>query len=130
MLNEEPISERTSLFNLISEINANEIEAVPEEPDVRANLEKDSVELDQKRAELDSFKQDTGERKRYAKNIFKLTCIWVAGIYFLLLLNGFGGLYRWAFHLSDPLMLAAIGSTTANIIGVFLIVTRYFFPKK
>jgi hypothetical protein len=56
-----------------------------------------------------------------------LTCIWIAGIYALMLLEGFA---YWAFHLSDSIMLAAIGSTTANIIGVFLIVTRYFFPKK
>ena len=79
------------------------------------------------KAELDSFRQDTGERKKYAKNILFLTCIWVGGIYLLLLFQGFG--YQ-GFRLSENVLLAAIGSTTANIIGVFLIVTRYFFPKK
>jgi len=124
------ITPSEALPELISAINAKAVEAVPEEPDVRADLEKESIEVDEKRAELQSFIQDTGERKRHAKNIFILTCLWVTGIYALLLLQGFGGLYRWAFHLSDSIMLAAIGSTTANIVGVFLIVTRYFFPKK
>ncbi|MGO9638691.1 MAG: hypothetical protein ACLPXT_05445 [Terracidiphilus sp.] len=133
MPSEDPPLQHTSLTDLtdlIAAINSSAVEAVPEEPDVRANLEKDSVELDQKRAELESFKQDTGERKRYAKKIFILTCTWVTGIYILMLLEGFGGFWCWAFHLSDSIMLAAIGSTTANIIGVFFIVTRYFFPKK
>jgi hypothetical protein len=120
----------TDLTKLIAAINASAVEAVPEEPDAQANLEKSDVELDQKRAELDSFRQDTGERKKYAKNIFILTCIWVSGIYILMLFEGFGGLWHWAFKLSEPIMLAAIGSTTANIVGVFLIVARYFFQKK
>jgi hypothetical protein len=79
------------------------------------------------KAELDSFISDTGARKEYARKIFGLTCLWVGGIYLLLLFQGF---HYNEFRLSDNVMLAAIGSTTGNIIGVFLIVTRYFFPKK
>jgi hypothetical protein len=100
---------------------------VSDEPDPPTKLETEEIDIDHKRAELESFRQDTGERKRYAKNIFVLTCIWVGGIYVLMLLDGFG---VWSFKLSNSIMLAAIGSTTANIVGVFLIVTRYFFPKK
>ena len=109
----------------LESINATALEAVSDEPDDCTTLEQ--FELLQKKAELDSFKLDTASRKEYAKKIFVLTCLWVGGIYLLLIFQGFS--YR-NFRLSDSVMLAAIGSTTANIIGVFLIVTRYFFPKK
>jgi hypothetical protein len=88
----------------------------------------EQVALAKRKAELDSFRQDTEARKSYARRIFTLTCFWVAGIYILLLLQGFGRAIN--FSLGDNILLAAIGSTTANIIGVFFIVTRYFFPKK
>jgi hypothetical protein len=115
-----------ALFKLkLDTISASSLEHVPEDPDDCTTQEQ--LEILRQREVVRSFAQDTGERKKYAKRIFGLTCIWVVGIYALLLLQGFG--YK-GFHLSDQILLAAIGSTTANIIGVFLIVTRYFFPKK
>jgi hypothetical protein len=119
--NEEQQPNRLSLDS----INASAVDAAPVDADACTTSEE--LELARQKAVIASFTQDTGERKKYAKNIFVLTCSWVAGIYLILLLQGFGVL---DFKLSDSVMLAAIGSTTANIIGVFLIVTRYFFPKK
>ena len=109
----------------LNTINASDVEAAPQEPDAHTNLE--TVMLALRQAEVESFKQDTIERKTYAFRIFLLTCAWVTAIYVLMILDGFG--FK-NFHLVDSVMLAAIGSTTANIIGVFLIVARYFFPKK
>ena len=45
------------------------------------------MSLDDARAQaiLDSFKQDTQERKKYARLIFILTCCWISGIYLLLI---------------------------------------------
>jgi len=111
----------------LESINASQMEAVPETPDPKTAGEENAIAQDHKRAEVESYRQDTKERKKYARNIFILTCLWVIGVYVLLLLQGF----RYHdFRLSDSIVLAAIGSTTANIVGVFLIVTRYFFPKK
>jgi hypothetical protein len=53
---------------------------------------------------------------------------WVTAIFVLLVLNGFGAAIY--FKLSDSVLLAAIGSTTANILGIFYIVARYLFPKR
>lgn len=106
-------------------ISASIVEHVPDDPDDCTTQEQ--LEILRLREEVKSFAQDTGERKKYAKRIFGLTCAWVVGIYALLLLQGFR---PFGFKLSDNVILAAIGSTTANIIGVFLIVTRYFFPRK
>ncbi len=121
-----PLDESQSVSQVaLNSINTAIVDESPVEPDDCTSIE--AFDLAHKNAELASFRQDTSERKRYAKNIFSLTCLWVGGIYFLLLLQGFnyGG-----FFLSDKVVIASIGSTTANIIGVFLIVTRYFFPKK
>lgn len=117
---EQPLS-KTELDS----INTAIVDAVSAEPDDCSSLE--SFDLAHKKAELKGFQEDIAARKRYAKNIFVLTCLWVGGIYVLLLLQGFG---HSVFRLADSVLLAAIGSTTANIIGVFLIVTRYFFPRK
>jgi hypothetical protein len=120
-----PQSEDKPLSALaLDSINAAVVERAAVDADDCTTLEQ--IEILKGKAELASFNQDTGERKRYAKNIFILTCLWVGGIYVLLLLQGFG----LHFRLGENVLLAAIGSTTANIIGVFLIVTRYFFPKK
>ncbi len=123
MPSDEPVEPPLNLAS----IDAAQMESVPETPDAKSGLEESEIQRSQKRAELESYQQDTKERKKYAARIFSLTCLWVVGIYALLLLQGFQ--YR-GFRLADSLVLAAIGSTTANIVGVFLIVTRYFFPKK
>ena len=78
-------------------------------------------------AQTEGYKQDTAERKKYAFRVFVLCCCWVSAVFLLLLFEGFG---HSAFHLSDGVVLAAIGSTTANIIAVFVIVARYLFPDK
>ncbi len=41
-------------------------------------------------------------------------------------------LWQWlaAFELPEPVVLALIGGTTANVIGLFLVVARYLFPRQ
>jgi hypothetical protein len=34
------------------------------------------------------------------------------------------------FGLSEPVMLALLGSTTLSVIGIFLIVANYLFPRR
>ena len=77
-------------------------------------------------AQTEGMRQDIRERKKYA--IFLLCGIWIAAVFLLLLAQG---LAHWThFDLPQPVLLAAIGSTTANIIAVFVIVARYLFPGK
>ncbi len=79
-------------------------------------------------AQTEGLRQDIQERKKYASRIFVLCGIWIAAVFLLLTAQG---LSRWtSFNLPQPVLLAAIGSTTANIIAVFLIVARYLFPGK
>ena len=78
-----------------------------------------------------SLEQDIEERKTYAFLFFRLSCTWIAVIVVLLLLQGFGEFwYRNYFHLHKDIVLAAIGATTVNILGILYVVANYLFPKK
>lgn len=76
--------------------------------------------------------QDTEERKKYARRFLYLACAWVAIVTLVLLLQGACSRGRGAFTfaLSDTVLLATIGSTTANILGILYVVANYLFPKK
>ncbi len=86
----------------------------------------EAAELDLHRVEIESRKQDIGERKRYAKAVFLLICTWLLALFLVLGLQGFktGG-----FSLSDSVLLALVGGTTVNVIGIFIVVVSYLFPK-
>jgi hypothetical protein len=117
-----PAADSTILLDSIKDAV---VAAASDEPDDCTTQEQ--YDQARRREELESSKQDREERKKHADNIFILTCSWVVGIYLLLIFQGFQ--YN-GFRLTDHVILAAIGSTTANIVGVFLIVTRYLFPKR
>lgn len=109
-------------------INASQLDQVSDDPDIKTVKEELDVERGHRQAQLESYKQDTQERKKYAARIFLVCASWVTAIFVLLVLNGFGAAID--FKLSDSVLLAAIGSTTANILGIFYIVARYLFPKR
>ena len=79
--------------------------------------------------EIKDFIQDRDERKKYALRIFVLICAWIGLLFAVLALEAVGSPMGW-FHLNDPILLALIGGTTANVLGIFYIVTRYLFPRK
>jgi hypothetical protein len=94
------------------------------------------------------LQQDRIERQKYAKYLFQLICLWLLGIYSIILLNGFNGSILSvrtddipvirrvrvvpSFELSDAVLLALIGGTTINVLGLFVIVANYLFtpPKE
>jgi hypothetical protein len=70
------------------------------------------------------LRQILKHRGGYAFGIFLLVVLWLVGIFLILVCQGFA----WhGFHLDDSVLLAAIGSTTANIIGVLLIIVKFIF---
>ena len=104
------------------------------------------IEVDRQKAELEGFRQDITERKEYARKIFSMLCLWLVGVFAMLLLQGFlsdttsppmiishgKALYaiRTVFKLSDSVLLAVVGGTTASVISIFIIVANYLFPKR
>ena len=74
----------------------------------------------------DQLEQDNANRKLYAKRLFVLIICWFFGLFALLFCQGFA-MKKW-FFLPENVLLAAIGGSTLNVLGVFAIVVRYLFP--
>lgn len=70
--------------------------------------------------------QDRDQRKEFADRIFNLIKWYLAGVFLLLFVNG----APLNFHLDNEIFLILLGTTTANIIGIFAFVARYLFHKK
>lgn len=75
-------------------------------------------------AELNNYKQNTEERKKYANLIYQYTCFWSMFIGVVVIGCGAGKL-----HLSDLVITTLIGSTTVTLTGFFYLVTQYLFNK-
>jgi hypothetical protein len=93
------------------------------------------------------LQQDRLERQKYAKYLFNLICFWLLGIFTIIIFSGLNastirlnyqdlpvvrrveGVPK--FELSDGVLLALIGGTTINVLGLFVIVANYLFnsPK-
>jgi hypothetical protein len=101
-------------------------------PDRETLQEESDLEKEHAKAVLRGLTQDIQERKKYARWFFILACCWLAAITGLLLLQGFGSFWfgRMQFRLADNVLLAVIGSTTVNVLGILYVVATYLFPKK
>lgn len=91
-----------------------------------AREERDFLENEHLRSSLLDRKQDRKERLKYAKRIFILLVAWISALGVIIAFQGFG--FR-GFRLSDAVVLALVGSTTISVIGIFLIVANYLFPR-
>lgn len=105
-----------------------ETEAPSQAADDKTRHEERDLERQEYGAHIDGLKQDIKERKVYAGRIFSLLSIWLIGMFLLLLLQGFGK--HLGFILGENVLMAAIGGTTINVIGIFLVVVRYLFPQR
>ena len=92
----------------------------------RLDTERLQAEVDTLKIEVKSREQDMAARQLYANRIFWLIATWLLVVFFFLVGDGFslGG-----FDLTDAVLISLIGGTTANVIGIFLIVVSYLFPK-
>ena len=95
-------------------------------PDAPTQLETASNANIKLEIENQGLTQNIEERKKYAHRIYCMISVWLGGVFVILLLAGFNFL---SFRVSDSVLLAVIGSTTVNVLGLFYIVTNYLFPK-
>lgn len=70
--------------------------------------------------------QDRDQRKEFSDRIFNLIKWYLVAVFSLLFLNG----VPFHFHLDNEIFIILLGTTTANIIGIFAFVARYLFHKK
>lgn len=86
--------------------------------------EREKIENNRKKEELKTAKQNREERKKYAKWIFWLLVCYVLVVMVLLYFCGFR-----LTTLSETVLVTLLSTTTVNMIGIFLVVTKYLFSK-
>jgi hypothetical protein len=127
MPSEERSLNRSSVSDKISSISAAAVSSIEDIPDSKTRLESAEIWKDFARTRIRSLSQDIDERKKYAHRIFCLICCWLGICFSLLGLEGFA---HWTqFSLPEGVLMAVIGSTTVDVLGIFYIVTHYLFPK-
>lgn len=107
-----------------------------QQPDDQAADEPTALEQEKLRqakatyeVELGGKKQNINARKEYATKIFGLIKVWLGSILALVFLSGIGKAKN-LFTLSDSVLIALITTTTASVVGLFVIVVNYLFNNK
>lgn len=77
--------------------------------------------------ELRQIDEIVESRKEFANKIFLLVVCWLVALGAVVLLVGFKS--ETGFELDSKVVLALIGGTTLNVLGIFTIVTNFLFPK-
>jgi hypothetical protein len=85
----------------------------------------ETLRLEDRRELLKGRKQDRRERKRYAELVFRLVCWWLAGVMVLVCAAGLEAL-----HLDETVLMTIVGSTTASVAAIFVVVAKYLFPPR
>ena len=88
-------------------------------------LEKQALELQLLKAQIQKFEYDNESRREFSRNIFAVVVVWMFLVFMVVVQCALG---KW--HLPDPVLIALITTTTANVIGIFIIVANYFFNKE
>lgn len=100
-----------------------DIELTTEEEFTRKEKE---LHLRRSEHELKESQQNTELRKIYINRNFLLTCVWLVIVLLVVLCQGFG---LGHFNLHDSVLITLLSTTTANIIGVLVIVITYLFKN-
>lgn len=80
-----------------------------------------SEQIDLKRAQTDRYKSDTKDRKWLAEWSTAVVSIWLFLVITILIKN------HDSIHLSDSVMIALLGTTTLNVLGLMFIVLKGHF---
>lgn len=87
-------------------------------------LRTDKLKNDELQARVNKINDDNNGRKRLTEVILTIVTAWM-----LLILATVWAAGRNNLHLSDAVLITLIGTTTANIIALLVIVANYLFNK-
>ena len=68
-------------------------------------------------------------RRRYGRWILSLTSLWILAVLVVVFFQGFQYAPGSKFYLPDSILITLLGTSTANVIGLLIIVANYLFPK-
>ena len=97
------------------------------EPDQTA-FDEEKLIAAQRMAHLKGILQDQDERKNYAKKIYLLIVFWLFGVGLIIVLDATLSPHGY-FLMSESVQIALIGGTTANVLGLFIVVVNYLFKR-
>lgn len=104
-----------------AEVTAFEIDAVREQAATAEEL------TARQREEIEDLRQDRGQRKMFSYLIFGLVSAWLAAVLSIVIVIGAS---EDSFKLHEVVLTTLIGTTTASVLGLFLVVARYLFPRR
>jgi hypothetical protein len=82
------------------------------------------LELQLLKAQIRKFEDDNIGRREFSRSIFTVTVIWM---FLVLMIVIQCANHKW--NLDNSVLIALITTTTANVIGVFIIVANYLFNR-
>lgn len=95
-----------------------------DKPETSSTLTIQDVELELKKEELESRRQDRRQRGRFSVWIFGFMGVYMIFILVVLILSGCHVL-----RINDAVLISLLSTTTADVIGIFIIVAKYLFHK-
>ena len=78
------------------------------------------------RVQLQGLINDLEARRKWGERVFWLLVGWLIADFLFVCFQGFG--YN-GFHVSDPIIITLISTTTVNVLGLGYVVANYLFPK-
>ncbi len=127
--------EKKSLADALKELAANVTEKSTVEKDDYDDVVKKIKQEEWRKLKLDNDakegenrgdSQDRDQRKLFAEKIFTFVSFYMFSVFFILVLCGSPS----NFQLSDTVLVTLLGTTTANVIGILIIVVTYLFSRK
>lgn len=100
--------------------------SIPVSEEAIESADHDTIRLYMEKEEYLSQRQDREQRKDFAGKIFLFVKYYMVVILLLIIANG----YCQSFSISDDVLMMLLGTTTANIVGLFAFVAKYLFQTK
>lgn len=112
-----------------------------EQQEKKTHLSKDDEEMLRKEAEIDALQtendirkeelkgrvQDREQRKEFAIKIYHFLCFYLSAVLLLVILSATPLI---KFELTEGIIITLLTTTTANIIGIFILVVKYLFATR
>ena len=116
------------LDDFLKQVSPSSNDPVVSEKAAYDEIEKRKREAEARHLEIqnESDTQDRDQRKDFAERIFSFAAIYMLGVFFMIFISG---TETTNFTLSDNVLITLLGTTTANVIGVFAIVVTYLFSR-
>lgn len=94
------------------------------------SAEEKKTEDDKKVIENKKLKSEIAEREKYARRIFRLIVGWLAFVGLIVVADGVcEPIFGFSFNLSDAVLITLITTTTASVLGLFIVVISYLFHR-